>query len=286
MHPAATQARPEGSVSPGFPADLTSLVDDRLAQLRFAHEPGLAGLQEALRHALLGPDDRVRAVLALAAARAVGQDPGEVLPLAVALELVHAGAVLHDDLPALHDRPAAHVRFGEDVAILAGDALCAEAFRLVLSEQAGEPARVLAALSALAGASGVNALAGGRYLDVRGLAGARSVGLRCMHRLKTGALLRAGVEGVLALNDVEGTTLEELRRYADELGLLIGIAGDILAPPEAGGHTTYVSRFGLPWARSLGEQTHAAARAALARALPEGAGELEAIADVFLERLS
>jgi geranylgeranyl diphosphate synthase type II len=284
----------EASAAPGLPDDLTLLVDDYLAQLRFAREPGVTGLQEAMLHSLLAPGKRVRPVLALATARAVGREPSEMLPLAAALELIHTFTHVHDDLPALDDhdlrrgRPTAHVRFGEDVAILSGDALFAEAFRLVLTEQPGEPAHVLAALSALTDAAGVNGLAGGQYLDVRGLGGARSVGLRCLHRLKTGALMRASVESVLLVNGISGVTLADFRKFADELGLLFQIVDDILdsTADARHGRLTYVSRFGLPWARSLAEQTHAAALAALARAVPEGAGELEAIADFFLDRTS
>ncbi|MDA0165696.1 polyprenyl synthetase family protein [Solirubrobacter ginsenosidimutans] len=303
MHPAASQDVPERAA--GFPDDLTLLVNDYLAQLRFAREPGVSGLQEAMHYSLLAPGKRVRPVLALATARAIGHDPREVLPLAAALELIHTFTLVHDDLPALDDddlrrgQPTAHVRFGEDVAILAADALFAEAFRLVLSEQRGEPAHVLAALAALTDATGVNGLAGGQYIDVRGLAGARSVGLRCLHRLKTGALMRASVESVLLVHGFKGVALDEFRKFADELGLLFQIVDDILDvtadASELGkdtgtdarhGKVTYVSRFGLPWAQSLAEQTHAAARAALARAVPDGAAELEAITDFFLDRTS
>ena len=97
-----------------------------------------------------------------------------MLPLAAALELIHTYSLIHDDLPAMDDddlrrgRPTCHVRFGEDVAILAGDGLYAEAFRLVLHEQRGEPAAVLAAVAELAAATGVNGMVGGQYIDVHG----------------------------------------------------------------------------------------------------------------------
>ena len=98
-----------------------------------------------------------------------------MLPLAAALELIHTYSLIHDDLPAMDDddlrrgRPTCHVRYGEDVAILAGDGLYAEAFRLVLHEQRGEPAAVLAAVAELADATGVNGMVGGQYIDVRGV---------------------------------------------------------------------------------------------------------------------
>src|ERR1700748_3794857 len=126
-------------------------------------------------------------------------DPERVLPLAAAIELIHTYSLIHDDLPAMDDdelrrgRPTCHVRFGEDVAILAGDALYAEAFRHVIREQPGDPARVLAA------------------------AGAE---LRRLHELRTGRLIGASVECVLLLADaqVRSTTLPEFRAFASELG--------------------------------------------------------------------
>ena len=113
-----------------------------------------------MRYSLLAGGKRIRPVLALATARARRPRAERVLPLAAALELIHTYSLIHDDLPAMDDddlrrgRPTCHVRYGEDVAILAGDGLYAEAFRLVLHEQPGEPAAVLAAVAELADATG------------------------------------------------------------------------------------------------------------------------------------
>src|SRR2546423_11814623 len=112
-----------------YPEDLRSLVDVALERLRFSAAPPTAGLEEAMRYSLLAGGKRVRPVLALATARALGRDPASVLPVAAALELIHTYSLIHDDLPAMDDdafrrgRPTCHVRYGEDVAILAGDAL-------------------------------------------------------------------------------------------------------------------------------------------------------------------
>ena len=109
-----------------------------------------------MRYSLLAGGKRVRPVLALATARALGADPERFLPVACAIELIHTYSLIHDDLPAMDDddlrrgQPTSHVKFGEDVAILAGDGLFAEAMRL-FCEQPGDPARVLAALRELAG---------------------------------------------------------------------------------------------------------------------------------------
>ena len=191
-----------------YPDHLREQVEQYLEQLRFSDEPGTAGLQEAMRYSLLAGGKRVRPVLALATAAAVDMDPAAVLPFAAALELIHTYSLIHDDLPAMDDddlrrgRPTCHVAFGEDVAILAGDGLYAEAFKHLLSDQRGEPANVLRAAAELACATGVTGMVGGQYLDVAASAPAGAEGLRHLHELKTGRLIRVSVEGVLLLGVV------------------------------------------------------------------------------------
>jgi geranylgeranyl diphosphate synthase type II len=122
-----------------YPVELQELVDAYLDGLQFAAEPGTARLEEAMRYSLLAGGKRIRPVLALATAEAVGRPPQEVLPLAAAIEMIHTYSLIHDDLPAMDDdelrrgKPTCHVAFGEDVAILAGDGLFAEALRLALA---------------------------------------------------------------------------------------------------------------------------------------------------------
>ena len=138
-----------------YPVELQERVDEYLDGLRFAAEPGTARLEEAMRYSLLAGGKRIRPVLALATAEALGRSPDEVLPLAAAIEMIHTYSLIHDDLPAMDDdelrrgQPTCHVAFGEDVAILAGDGLFAEALRLAIAEQTGEPAHVLAAVREL-----------------------------------------------------------------------------------------------------------------------------------------
>jgi geranylgeranyl diphosphate synthase type II len=296
---------PTAAAAPAaYPQHLRSLVDAYLAGLRFGTEPAVAGFEEAMRYSLLSGGKRIRPVLALATARAVGRDPRDVLPIAAAIELVHTFSLIHDDLPAIDDddlrrgRPTSHRRFGVDVAILAGDALFAEAFRLVLRKQRGAPASVLDAAAHLADATGVDGMAGGEYLDVRRVAAKHGVDVRHVHRLKTGRLIAASVECVLLLSDVGERTMAELRAFAEELGVLFQIVDDILdatgTDAELGkragsdarhGRLTYVSCHGLPRARALAAESHAVVRAALARAFPSGgAGELEQIADFVATR--
>ncbi|MDE3131467.1 MAG: polyprenyl synthetase family protein, partial [Acidobacteriota bacterium] len=192
-------------VAPTFPDDLRERVDAYLRDLRFAHDPGVDGLEQAMRYSLLAGGKRIRPVLALATASAIGLAPAEVMPLAAALELIHTYSLIHDDLPAMDDddmrrgRPTCHVAYGEDTAILAGDGLYAEAFLHLLTRQRGEPANIMRAAAELAAATGVNGMVGGQYLDVAATAPAGGDGLRHLHELKTGRLIRASVECVLLI---------------------------------------------------------------------------------------
>jgi len=275
---------------PLYPEDLRDLVEGALADLDFATVPRTEGLEGAMRYSLLAGGKRVRPVLALATARAIGAPPERFLPVASALELIHTYSLIHDDLPAMDDddlrrgKPTSHKRFGEDVAILAGDGLFAEAVRL-FCEQPGDPARVLAALRELAAATGVDGMVGGQYVDVKG-DDLDAAGLRELHALKTGRLISASVCVVPIL---EGTAESEritYRRFADELGVLFQIVDDILDVTESDerlgkphgsderhGKLTYVSLFGLDRARELASESHAKASAALA----EASGDTDAL---------
>ncbi len=290
-----------------YPEHLRAEVEGYLEGLRFADEPAAAGLEEAMRYSLLAGGKRIRPVLALATAKALGRDAAEMLPFAASLELIHTYSLIHDDLPAMDDdalrrgRPTCHVKYGEDVAILAGDGLYAEAFRLVLRDQEGEPSRVLAAVCELAGATGVNGMVGGQYIDVRNLVPAGQASLRRLHELKTGRLIGASVECVLLLSglDAEGSKLTHFRAFAAELGVLFQIVDDILdvtgtedslgkpqGSDERHGKLTYVSQYGLEGARTMAQQSHSNARDALRRAVPDGAPELEQITDFIYTRPS
>jgi len=255
-----------------------------------------------MRYSLLAGGKRIRPVLALATAEAIGLDPDAVMPLAAAIELVHTYSLIHDDLPAMDDdelrrgQPTCHVRFGEDVAILAGDGLFAEAMRLVLSEQRGEPQRVLAALHELVDAAGVGGMVGGQYIDVAETAPVDADGIRHLHELKTGRLIGASVGCVLLLGGMSEPATISFRRFAAELGVLFQIVDDILdvtgdedslgkpqGSDERHGKRTYVSVFGLDRARELAADSHRKARAALAEAGGRTA-RLEQITDYILTR--
>jgi len=288
-----------------YPEHLRTQVEDYLARLKFADEAGLEGLEEAMRYSLLAGGKRIRPVLALATASALGREPGTVLPLAAALELIHTYSLIHDDLPAMDDddlrrgRPTCHVKYGEAVAILAGDGLYAEAFRHLLHEQEAEPKQLLEAAAELAAATGVNGMVGGQYIDVRGLVPGGEVTLRRLHELKTGRLIAASVECVLLLTSgtTASTRLPEFRAFAAELGVLFQIVDDILdvtgtedslgkpqGSDERHGKLTYVSQYGVDGARQMAADSHRNAREALSRV--GGAAELEHITDFIYTRSS
>jgi geranylgeranyl diphosphate synthase, type II len=267
------------------PDELRALVEERLTELPFALE--LGELEEALRYSLLGGGKRIRPVLCLATGEALGRTADELLPAACALELVHTFSLVHDDLPALDDdnlrrgQPSAHVRFGEGVAILAGDALLTEAFRLALGYPGPEVGRVLA--------GAILGMIGGQYLDVTTDGRLDADELARLHRLKTGRLLAACIEAPLAVAALPERKREPWRAFADELGLLFQIVDDILdatgtaeelgktpGKDEAAGKATYVSLHGLEGARALADE----ARSRVSERLAALAGETSVLAEL------
>ena len=288
-----------------YPDDLRRLVDGHLETIHFSQGEGpdgadTTGLDEAMRYSLLAGGKRIRPVLCLATAKAIGREPEEFLVAAGALEMVHTFSLVHDDLPAMDDddlrrgKPTSHVKFGEAVAILAGDGLFAEAIAALAAVPA-PPERVLEAVALLCSATGVEGMVGGQYIDVSAPA-LDAEGLRHLHSLKTGRLIKASVEVALALDGADAATREPIQVFAAQIGLLFQIVDDILdvtgsdeelgkprGSDERHGKVTYVSLYGLDRARSLATETHDQALAALA-----GAGghteDLKRIADYIYSR--
>jgi geranylgeranyl diphosphate synthase, type II len=285
-----------------YPVELQARVDSYLAEIPLGIEPGVERLRDAMRYSLLAGGKRIRPVLALATAEALRHDPGEVLPFAAAIEMIHTYSLIHDDLPAMDDddlrrgKPTCHVAYGEDVAILAGDALFAEALRLACSGQAADPAALLAAVTELTAAVGADGMVGGQMLDVRAPSDLGPSDLRRLHELKTGRLIAVSVTSVLHLCGAPASARLPYSRFAAELGVLFQIVDDILdvtgddsalgkpsGSDERHGKPTYVAVFGLDRARELARESHSQARAALAEA--EGDTEtLERVADHILTR--
>lgn len=202
------------------PEELRGLVETYLGELAFT--PELGALEEAVRYPLEAGGKRVRPVLALAVGEAAGAVAEDVLPAAAAIELVHTFSLVHDDLPALDDdgerrgRPSAHIAFGEGAALLAGDALLAEAFRLALSYPTTMVGRELAQATL--------AMIGGQYRDISG----DTADLDALHRLKTGALFSASVGVALWVAEVPEPEQPAWRAFGGELGLLFQLVDDLL----------------------------------------------------------
>ncbi|HEX6663649.1 MAG TPA: polyprenyl synthetase family protein [Gaiellaceae bacterium] len=230
------------------PDQLRSLVEDYLGDL--ALTPELHGQIESVRYALVG-GKRVRAVICLATAEAAGADAETALPAAASLELVHAFSLVHDDLPSLDNdserrgRPSVWAQHGEAVAVLAGDALLAEAFRLALSYPFPQAGRELAQATL--------GMIGGQYLDITGTAPDEET----LHKLKTGCLFSAAVGLALWVARVSERDQSPWRAFGDELGLLFQIVDDIL---DGDG---YVLAHGEEGARALADEAAARAHARL-----------------------
>ncbi len=282
-----------------YPTDLLAMVEEYLLAVEFGADTRAARLVEAMRYSLLAGGKRIRPVLTLAAARSLGADPARALPTAAAFEFIHTYSLIHDDLPAIDDdtlrrgRPTCHVRFGEDIAILAGDGLFAEAFRILLDRQEGTPVTVLAVASEIARATGVQGMVGGQYMDVTGAA-RDDVDLRLLHALKTGRLIEAAVVCGALLGGAPDVA--PYRAFAAEVGLLFQIVDDILDEAGDAGELgksvgkdraqdkiTYVSRFGMDGAEHLANAVYERSGQRIA-ALPGDTSDLASVAAYIRHR--
>jgi geranylgeranyl diphosphate synthase, type II len=197
--------------------ELRSLVDDALLELVLHRD--LGPLEEAVRYGVDGGGKRIRPVLCLAVGEALGCEPDELLPAACAIELVHSFSLVHDDLPALDDddtrrgRPSTWAQFGEATALLAGDALLVEAFRLAARYESPSVVRELA--------DATLGMIGGQNLDVAGAA----VDLTSLNRLKTGRLFETAVACAVA---VAGAEPETWPLFGRDVGALFQLVDDLL----------------------------------------------------------
>jgi geranylgeranyl diphosphate synthase, type II len=217
-------------------ADVDALLDARLAAPADG-DPGR--LIEAMRYSLLAPGKRVRPLLAIAAAEAVGSDPGHVpgspvLLACSAVELVHCYSLVHDDLPAMDDddfrrgRPSNHKAFGEATAILVGDALLTLAFQWIAEGgvATGAAAAYLRASEALARGAGMRGMVRGQARDLGEQPPADIGGLERLHLEKTAALFRAALEVGAAVGGAGAAELEALGRFGEEYGVAFQHADD------------------------------------------------------------
>ena len=301
------------NVNPDF--SLVTYLSERKALVDSALEDNLSGGQndppvifQAIRYSLLAGGKRIRPILCLAAAEVVGGKAEAVLPVACALEMIHTYSLIHDDLPAMDNddfrrgRPTSHKVFGEDIAILAGDALLTEAFRLLTSREnmpGIPPERLLDVSCEIAEAAGHRGMVGGQVLDIR--AEGEAVGLETLyaiHRRKTGALLRVSIRAGAILAGAEEEALAALSDYGGKIGLAFQIADDILnvegdplllgkgtGSDAARGKVTFPALMGIDASRAQAAELVMDAIASLA-SFDDRAAQLRAIAQYILERRS
>jgi farnesyl diphosphate synthase len=261
-----------------------------------------ARLHEAMRYAVLDGGKRVRPLLVYAAGEVSGADAAALDCAALAVEYVHAYSLIHDDLPCMDDdvlrrgKPTVHVAFDEATAMLAGDALQAEAFR-VLADAPLPPATRAALMRELAHAAGTEGMCGGQAIDLAAVGQTMSADeLERMHRMKTGALLHAAVRMGALAGEVGEAALAAIDTYGRAIGLAFQIVDDVLdveGSSEVLGKTagkdarhakpTYVSVLGLGAAKARAERLRVEAVDAISR-LGASARRLRQLADFIVLR--
>ncbi len=239
-------------------------------------------LHAAMRYAVLGDGKRIRPQLVYATGVACGTDEATLDAPAIAVELVHAYSLVHDDLPAMDDdalrrgRATVHVAYDDATAILAGDALQALAFEVLVAAPCDAELRV-ALIATLANASGTSGMCGGQALDLAATGVVQTlIELERMHALKTGALIRAAVRMGALYAHADDTTLQRLDNYAGALGLAFQIRDDILdvegdsaalgktaGKDAAQAKSTYPALLGIAGSRRLLDELGEAMRDAL-----------------------
>ncbi len=285
-----------------------ALIDATLDGLLPSEEFYPPVIFQAVRYSLLAGGKRLRPILCLAAAEAVGGDSRAILPVACALEYIHTYSLIHDDLPAMDNddyrrgRLTSHKVFGENIAILAGDALLTEAFRLMNRRDmmpGTPPERLLDVAGEIAEAAGWFGMIGGQVLDVRSEGETVDPDtLHRIHRMKTGAMIRVSLRAGAILAGAAGTELASLSDYGRQIGLAFQIADDILnvegdrallgkgtGSDAARGKVTFPALLGIEASRARAEALIIEALAALA-SFDDRAEPLRAIARYILVRNS
>lgn len=213
------------------------LVNEALDRLVPPDGDQSKGLIEGMRYSLFAGGKRIRPILLMAAAEAVGGNARSVLPYACALEMIHTYSLVHDDLPAMDNdslrrgKPTAHVQFGEAMAILIGDALLTEAFRIMAeaASRGRDGRRALAAIREIAAAAGARGMVAGQAADMKAEGATPDLAtVEFIHTRKTGAMIMASVRAGALLGRATPAQLRRLGGYGERLGFAFQIADDIL----------------------------------------------------------
>jgi geranylgeranyl diphosphate synthase type II len=217
--------------------DRQKIVEEALEHYLPGEDNIPADIYKAVRYSVFNGGKRIRPILCLAAAEAIGGDLGPVIPVACALELIHSYSLIHDDLPAMDNddfrrgKPTCHKVFGENIAILAGDALLTEAFVLLshVEKVRLSAERRLAVIQEIAKAAGICGMIGGQALDVlSGKSEPNENMLREIHRRKTGTLIVAAIKSGAIIFNARKDKIQALAEYGINVGLAFQIADDIL----------------------------------------------------------
>ncbi len=264
-------------------AEMTALVDARLDEyLREKNNPQKS-IYEAMRYSVFAGGKRLRPILMLSVCEMCGGDKDAVMPFACAMEMIHTYSLIHDDLPAMDNDslrrgiPASHIKFGEAMAILAGDALLNRAFEIASDYDGTDSARILKALNILARSSGAEGMIGGQVVDME--SEGRDITaeeLKYLHLNKTGAIIKSACVIGALMADASEKELSAAEAFAENLGIAFQIQDDILdaagnektlgkttgSDAEAG-KSTYVKLFGIGGSRDMAAQYSENAKRAL-----------------------
>lgn len=281
------------------------IVETALDKSLTATSPNVAKIVESMKYSLMAGGKRIRPILCLASCEMFGGNDAMAMPTAVALEMIHTMSLIHDDLPAMDDddlrrgKPTNHVLYGEDVAILAGDALLSTSFEYVAQHTRGVPAeRTVEVLRRLGTSVGAYGLAGGQVMDLEceNKEGVTLKDLEWIHMHKTAALLKVSVAAGAILAGASPEDVANCEVYAEKIGLAFQIADDILdvtatseelgktaGKDEDVNKTTYVKLLGLEQSKREAERIVGEAKAALAK-YGDRAAPLLGIADYIVQR--
>lgn len=266
-------------------------VEDYIIETSEERAAGVPGeLFESMEYSLRAGGKRLRPALCLAAAKRAGVDEEKAMPMALGLEMLHTATLIHDDLPCMDDddmrrgKPSNHAKFGETLALLAGDALFVQSLEFPMAKLKDiAPANVLRAMHIFARAIGPSGVCGGQVLDIDAAKAKDEPDyVRRIAKLKTGALIQAAVLTGAALGGADEAALSRYADYAAHLGSAFQIVDDILdvtstaeelgktpGKDERDGKVTHVTVYGLERAKEMAAQESEAAKAALAGILPE-----------------
>ena len=222
----------------GYMREKQITVEESLKDIFSSFKTAPAVLRDSMGYMLFSPGKRIRPILAIAACEAQGKSPDDLLPFACAIEMIHTYSLIHDDLPSLDNddlrrgRPTCHKVYGDAVAILAGDALLTEAFRIMADGHYAErvnPRIVKEVVFEVASAAGAEGMVGGQVMDVLydGKEGTKNI-LNYIHSRKTTALIRASVRVGAIMGGAKTRALAKFTRYGDCLGLAFQVMDDIL----------------------------------------------------------